>query len=55
MRCRRTKTETCGWCEARISAAEDRRAGYYSGYSDRELDDMADAQAARDWANRGES
>lgn len=42
----------CGICEAAMSQVETARAFNY-GYSERDLDTIADAEAARDWANRG--
>ncbi len=42
----------CTNCAAQIDDAEDRKRGYYRDYTDRENDDRADAQAARDWAGR---
>lgn len=50
--CRCTPTDTCGYCEDRISAAEDARGGHFRGFSTRDLDRAADDRADRDagWA-----
>ena len=48
--------ETCSClelCDAGETEAERRKYDGWDGWTDRDLDDMADALAARDWASRG--
>lgn len=44
--------ELCPICEDRIEAEQERREGRPRGYNERSLGDLADAQAANEWAAR---
>lgn len=42
----------CGWCDAAVARVEEAELFDY-GWVEADLDAMADAMAARDWAARG--